>query len=84
MLLITGVVNTVPVASARPLLGPEYHRIVEPALAVADNVVVPVPQRVFPDVDKKLPGIHGVLKVETGVQKLLPAALPHDDLTYTE
>ena len=79
-----GVVNTVPVASARPVLGPAYHLMVAPALAVAVKVVVPVPQRVFPDVVEIIPGVQGVEKVATGVHKLLPAAPPQADLTYTE
>jgi hypothetical protein len=48
---IEGVVNVEPVPRGAPPVAAAYQDIISPGFAVADKVVVPVPQRVSPVVE---------------------------------
>ena len=57
-----------------------YHSKVAPASPVADNVVVPVPQRALPVNVNKFGGKQGVVNEDTAVHILVVPA-PQFDLT---
>ena len=79
----TGVVNTLPLPIDAVLVEVAYHLIIAPGSAVADKVVVPIPQRVLPVMPVMFGGRHGVVITRT-VDHTLLSATPQIAFTCTE